>query len=246
MALTTVKTTALNGTITNAQLAGSIDLTAKVTGTLPIANGGTNSTSTTFVNAATNVTGTLATGNGGTGSTATTFVNVASNVTGTLPAANGGTGVTSYAPGKIGQVIQKVITAGSVTHTTTAFIATAWLVAITPSATSSNIHLSFSVNQGCATANRSPNFRIYRDIGGGGYSHLTNGVDGEPHDQSGSYANVSGHFATNSCFQFYDDPATTSECTYKVYFKLSDTTGSCYAYAAAGLYGYATAMEVLA
>ena len=44
MALTVVKTTALSGTITNAQLAGSIDLTAKVTGALPIANGGTAAT----------------------------------------------------------------------------------------------------------------------------------------------------------------------------------------------------------
>ena len=83
MTLTVVKTSALSGTITNAQLAGSIDLTSKVTGTLP-------------------------TGNGGTGSTATTFVNVASNVTGTLPAANGGTG--SYkltAPGKIQDKLSK-------------------------------------------------------------------------------------------------------------------------------------------
>ena len=40
MALTVVKTSALSGTITNAQLAGSIDLTSKVTGTLPVGNGG--------------------------------------------------------------------------------------------------------------------------------------------------------------------------------------------------------------
>jgi hypothetical protein len=39
--------------------------------------------------------GTLGTANGGTGSTSTTFVNLASNVTGTLPVANGGTGATS-------------------------------------------------------------------------------------------------------------------------------------------------------
>lgn len=39
--------------------------------------------------------GTLTTANGGTGSTSTTFVNLASNVTGTLPVANGGTGSTS-------------------------------------------------------------------------------------------------------------------------------------------------------
>ena len=34
-----------SGTVTNAMLAGSIDLTSKVTGTLPVANGGTNLTS---------------------------------------------------------------------------------------------------------------------------------------------------------------------------------------------------------
>ena len=54
MALTVVKTTALSGTITNAQLAGSIDLTAKVTGTLPVANGGT-ALSSGFINGVANV-----------------------------------------------------------------------------------------------------------------------------------------------------------------------------------------------
>jgi hypothetical protein len=38
---------------------------------------------------------------GGTGSTSTTFVNLATNVTGTLPVANGGTGQTSYTDGQI-------------------------------------------------------------------------------------------------------------------------------------------------
>lgn len=47
----------------------TIALASGVTGTLPIANGGTGTTSTTFVNLATNVTGTLAVANGGTGIT---------------------------------------------------------------------------------------------------------------------------------------------------------------------------------
>ena len=64
-------------------------------GTLPIASGGTGSTSTTFVNLATNVTGTLPTTSGGTGTTSTTFVNLATNVVGTLPVTNGGTGTTT-------------------------------------------------------------------------------------------------------------------------------------------------------
>jgi len=68
---------------------------------LPVASGGTGSTSTTFVNLTSNVTGTLPIANGGTGSTSTTFVNAATNVTGTLPVANGGTGQTTYTDGQI-------------------------------------------------------------------------------------------------------------------------------------------------
>jgi hypothetical protein len=48
-----------------------LPLTTGVTGTLPIANGGTGTTSTTFVNLTSNVTGTLPIANGGTNSTAT-------------------------------------------------------------------------------------------------------------------------------------------------------------------------------
>ena len=234
-------------TINLAALGDTINLTTEVTGTLPTANGGTNSTATTFVNAASNVTGTLATGNGGTGSTATAFVNAASNVTGTLPAANGGTGVTSYAPGKISQVIQNVITSGDTAATTTSFIATNHEVSITPSATSSNIFLMFSFQQGTQTDNRFPRWRLYRDIGGGGYSHLTNGVDGQPHEQGGTFKSNTVTQITGPCnLQFYDDPATTSACTYKVYMSLQDTTGTVNIYGQSGFYGYATAMEVLA
>jgi hypothetical protein len=68
-----------NGTDVGAQVSwlGSLTLGAA----LPIASGGTGSTSTTFVNLATNVTGTLPVANGGTG--------------GILPVANGGSGSTT-------------------------------------------------------------------------------------------------------------------------------------------------------
>ena len=62
--------------VTNAKIANStVDLTAKVTGTLPIANGGTGSTSTTFTNLASNVTGNLpvANLNSGTSASSSTF-----------------------------------------------------------------------------------------------------------------------------------------------------------------------------
>jgi hypothetical protein len=125
MTLTVVKTTALTGTITNAQLAGGIDLTAKVTGTLPIANGGTNSTATTFVNATT-------------------------NVTGALPIVNGGTGATTFSPGKIGQVVSLASSPNSVSISSGSYTAltdgsTPVSLSITPSAASSKIFCQVSI-----------------------------------------------------------------------------------------------------
>jgi hypothetical protein len=75
-----------------------VSLTSDVTGTLPIANGGTGTTSTTFTNLTTNVTGILPVANGGT-ATATPALVAGANVTitGTWPnqtiaAASPGTG----------------------------------------------------------------------------------------------------------------------------------------------------------
>ena len=56
-------------------------------------------TNTTGLPLTTGVTGTLPIANGGTGTTSTTFTNLTTNVTGTLPVANGGTGITSLGTG---------------------------------------------------------------------------------------------------------------------------------------------------
>jgi len=61
-------------------------LTTDVSGTLPIANGGTGTTSTTFTNLTTNVTGLLPVANGGTGTATPSLVQGANvTITGTWP-----------------------------------------------------------------------------------------------------------------------------------------------------------------
>ena len=60
------------GTITFGGALSGVDLTSQITGTLPIANGGTNSTSTTYCSLTANVSGTLPVANGGTGVTSST------------------------------------------------------------------------------------------------------------------------------------------------------------------------------
>ena len=70
--ITLTGTVTSSGSLTLGGTLGSVDLTSQITGTLPIANGGTNSTSTTYCSLTANVSGTLPVANGGTGVTSST------------------------------------------------------------------------------------------------------------------------------------------------------------------------------
>jgi hypothetical protein len=86
--------TPASGVMTNAT---GLPLTSGVTGTLPIANGGTNSTSTTYCSLTANVSGTLPVANGGTGATTLTANNVVLG--------NGTSAVQVVAPSTSGNVL---------------------------------------------------------------------------------------------------------------------------------------------
>jgi hypothetical protein len=89
--------------ITIAQGSGATVTIATGTRAMIVTDGAGGGAAVTLANPtvslATGVTGTLPIANGGTGTTSTTFANLTTNVTGTLPVGNGGTGITSFGSG---------------------------------------------------------------------------------------------------------------------------------------------------
>ena len=140
-------------------------------------------------------------------------INLTSQVTGTLPTANGGTGATSFAPGKVLQIVQaRPNTATSTTNS--AFQATGTEVSITPSATSSKVFVLvtsglFWCNSTSSSA-QGATATIYRDstnlgLSGSGWMART-------------YRTGTGTSIQTSCaMSILDSPSSTSALTYKCY-----------------------------
>ena len=137
-------------------------------------------------------------------------INLATNVTGTLATGNGGTGATSFAPGKIGQVLQSENNSQT-TISSTSYGSISLSQAITPSATSSKVLVMGYVKYSIGTTNTDRGFglRIRRDSTAiqtsttlyDKYHKSTNSdfIDGGRHS-----------------FMYIDSPSSTSAITYSV------------------------------
>ena len=161
-------------------------------------------------------------------------LNLASQVTGTLPTANGGTGATSFAPGKIAQIVQTVKTPAANSTSGSSFVTPSGAsVDITPSATSSKVLVSVQGGGTVAVDDASGYFTIYRDSTNLGDS--TKGFQRQYNDERTDQP---------LSMQYLDSPSSTSAITYAVYYRAQ--AGQIYMQDTASGNLIITAMEVLA
>jgi len=97
-------------------------------------------------------------------------INLTSQVTGTLPTGNGGTGATSFAPGKLKQVVTSVLAAN--TYSSSSSAATVLTLSFTPTSASTQVAVFCNVNTQLYGNNTATNFGGYltirKEIGGSG------------------------------------------------------------------------------
>ena len=128
-----------------------------------------------------------------------------------------GTAVTQV--GKVLQV-QSAFKSDTDSTTSTSDVAISGLsLTLTPASTSNNVLVQFDVGTMGNNYNAHMFFTVYRSIGGGAYGAIGVGTGG------GSYNYAAGTYASNNSYYdsvshcFLDSPNTTSEITYKLYFR---------------------------
>jgi len=139
-------------------------------------------------------------------------INLASNVTGTLATGNGGTGATSFAPGKVGQLVTANIGGSDVTTTSTSYSDLA-TINITPSATSSSIYIIVSGNYNLFGNNSTADPQGYLTIRNASDSDLTRAQAYE------EFRNDSRQNESGINISYYVSPSSTSQQTFKLSFK---------------------------
>ena len=98
---------------------------------------------------------------------------------------------------------------------------------LTPASASSKVLVQFDVGTMGNNHNAHMFFTVYRSIGGGSYSAIGQGTGG------GSYNYAAAAYHTNTVYGtvghcFLDSPNTTSEITYKLYFRSSSGSYTMY------------------
>ena len=141
-----------------------------------------------------------------------------------MPTANGGTGATSFAPGKVLQVVQG--STDSVISQTgnggTRYDVTGLSASITPSATSSKVLVTTQVHFNNAS---SENWKGYIVRGSTDIGVSTASSSSTATFPLGTMANTNNYWLSTSSATVLDSPNTTSATTYKVgYEVLSGST----------------------
>ena len=151
------------------------------------------------------------------------LLNLASNVTGTLLAANGGTGATSFAPGKILQVVQTKIDSviSQSCNVGTRYDVTGLSASITPSSSSNKVLVHSSINFNNAAGE---GFKGYLVRGSTDIGVSTAASSSTATFPLGTMANTNNYWLNTTGGFVLDTPSTTSATTYKIQMEVLSTT----------------------
>ncbi len=136
--------------------------------------------------------------------------------------------------GKILQVVSARLNGTSVSSNSTSFVATGLFINITPSSTSHKVMIHFTIPQVKHAQHAGLRVRLYRQINGGGYSHVS-GLSGTA--SSNKQAALFGNYDTNGAGNrsattitgtVVDSPSTTAQVDYKFYFGAGDGATTVY------------------
>ena len=146
-------------------------------------------------------------------------IDVTKGITGVTPVANGGTGATSFAPGKIGQVVQAISTTQTYI-TSTSLADTNLSASITPTATSSKVLVMIS-QISLTDRDNQDGFLKYKLVRDSTDIHEWTYIWRV--EAGGASAVKNGGFTT---LMYLDSPSTTSSVTYKTQGAISDTSNN--------------------